>query len=183
MEGLFILLGLLLFTVSYLFVPAIFCLRGKELSKAKILTITIINGTCITLLYSFLYNDFATTIGMVAIGIPWSCVAYWLMKKKCFVKQEKYIPKYSSTPIQVEKMSLSPIGEIPKKYGNFNIYGDDIRLQTEEPKTNDCRTTKKECDTVDIILRLKTDEEFYTVVKTINEFDKEKLSSLLRFLK
>ena len=192
MEVLVILLGFLCFAVSYLFVPTIFCLCGNKLSKSTIITIVIINCVCVTLLFAFFYTYvLAAILVMILLGVPFSSFAYWLMNKKCLRIDkpivpntiEKYTPKYKSTPIKVEEMSLSPIGETPKKYGNCNVYGSDIRLQTEEPKPNVQEIANKESDTVDIILRLKTDEEFFSAVKTIYELDKEKLSSLLHIIK
>ena len=181
MEVLVILLGFLLFAVSYLFVPVIFCLCGIKLSKSTIITIVIINCVCVTLLFYLLYSYvLAAIIAMGVCGVPWSIVAYLLMKKKCLKEEanlpkieDVYIPKYTATPIQNTEMRLSPIGETPK-----NLYGLEPRLQTEEPKPNERTTTE-----VDIIVRLKTDEEFFNAVKTIYELDKEKLSSLLRIIK
>ena len=192
MKIFYYLIGLLLVAVTYLIVPIIFCLCSSKLSKSKIITIVVINCVCVTLLYYPLYGFvLIALIAMVIFGVPWSFFAYWLMNKKCLRIDkpivpntiEKYTPKYKSTPIKVEEMSLSLIGETPKKYGNCNVYGSDIRLQTEEPKPNVQEIANKESDTVDIILRLKTDEEFFSAVKTIYELDKEKLSSLLHIIK
>jgi len=53
-----------------------------------------------------------------------------------------------------------------------------------EEKTEEHREMqKKNDDLATIVVRLRTDDNFLSVVKAINEMDDEKLSSLLGFLK
>lgn len=52
-----------------------------------------------------------------------------------------------------------------------------------EEKTEEHRKMQKKNDAIaDIIVRLRSDDDFLSVVKAINELDKSKLSNLLAFL-
>lgn len=53
-----------------------------------------------------------------------------------------------------------------------------------EEKTDEHRQMQKKNDTLsDIVIRMQTDEDFLSVVEAVYKLDKEKLSSLLAFLK
>lgn len=53
-----------------------------------------------------------------------------------------------------------------------------------EEKTEEHQEMQKKNDTLsDIVIRMRTDEDFLSAVEAIYELDKEKLSSLLAFLK
>ena len=176
-----LLANLLISIIAYLLVPTIYCIRGKNLSLSKIKKIVIINGVFVGLIFLIIRIE-QGLYGTSAAVFLWSGVAYWMMKKKCLVKEDTHKPKYSATKIETIKTSLSYEGEKPKKYGNYNVSGQDLSLQTENPPQNVDKFTRKESDIRDLVLRLKTDEDFFTTVKTIYELDKEKLSNLLRFL-
>lgn len=64
-----------------------------------------------------------------------------------------------------------------------NIFGilksDLIEERTEEHR----EMQKKNNVTADIVLRMQSDDEFFTAVKTLHEMDPDKLSSLLGLLK
>jgi repressor LexA len=64
-----------------------------------------------------------------------------------------------------------------------NIFGilksDLIEERTEEHR----EMQKKNNVTADIVLRMQSDDEFFTAVKTLHEMDPSKLSSLLGLLK
>ena len=115
-------LDLLVTAVAYLFVPIIFCIRGNELSKSKIKKIVIINGICVFLIFAII-KILAEVDQTSYAWVLWSGVAYWLMEKQCVVKnarfsessEEKYIPKYTTTPVRVEEISLTNKPEEHKK--------------------------------------------------------------------
>lgn len=176
-----IFLNLLITAVAYLILPIVLCVIGKPITLSQIKKVVIVNGICVWLIFTIIRIESGID-GTSAAVLLWSSVAYWLMKKRCLKTEEKHEikhetkheQKYSVTPIQTNKMSLSNIGEVPKQYGDYNVYGSDISLKTEEKTKND--------DIADIVIRLSNDEEFLSAVMKISELDKEKLSSLLRFL-
>lgn len=169
--------SLFITAVAYLVFPIVLCIIGKPLTLSQIKKLVIVNGICVWLIFTIIRIESGID-GTSAAVLLWSYVAYWLMKKRCLKTEEKleikHEQKYSVTPIQSNKMSLSNIGEVPKQYGDYNVYGSDISLKTEEKTKND--------DIADIVIRLSNDEEFLSAVKKISELDKEKLSSLSRFL-
>lgn len=177
-----IFLNLLITAVAYLILPIVLCIIGKPITLSQIKKVVIVNGICVWLIFTIIRIESGID-GTSAAVLLWSSVAYWLMKKYCLKKEEtkqetkqetKHEQKYSVTPIQTEKMSLSNIGEVPKQYGDYNVYGSDLSLKPKEKTKND--------DIADIVVRLLNDEEFLSAVKKIGELDKEKLSSLLRLL-
>lgn len=80
MDQILTIIGDLIITVLfYLLIPVIFILRKKKYSKRKILSIIIINGLCIWLIFRIISGG----PGGAAPTYIWSSVAYLLMKKKC----------------------------------------------------------------------------------------------------
>ncbi len=179
-----ILLDLFSTIFAYLCLPTIYCLRRTQLTPSQVKKIVIVNSVCVWLIFTII--RIANGTGGIAGGFLWCYVANWLMKKYCLKTEEKhetkYEQKYSATPIHTEKMSLSNIGEVPKQYGDYNVYGSDISLKPIEKTKNDDIEKTKNDDIADIVIRLLNDEEFLSAVKKVNQLDKEKLSSLLRFL-
>lgn len=172
-----IFLSLLITAVAYLILPIVLCIIGKPLTLSQIKKLVIVNGISVWLIFAIIRIESGIDGASYAVFL-WSSVAYWLMKKRCLKTEEKHEQKheqkYSVTPIQTEKMSLSFENEEHKQYGNYNFYGSDLSLKPKENTKND--------DIADIVVRLLNDEEFLSAVKKISELDKEKLSSLLRFL-
>ncbi len=176
-----IFLSLLITAIAYLILPIVLCVIGKPLTLSQIKKLVIVNGISVWLIFAIIRIESGID-GTSAAVFLWSSVAYWLMKKRCLKTEEKHEQKhetkheqkYSVTPIQTEKMSLSFENEEHKQYGNYNFYGSDLSLKPKENTKND--------DIADIVARLLNDEEFLSAVKKISELDKEKLSSLLRFL-
>ncbi len=131
-EWLTLFLDLLFTAVAYLLVPIIFCIRRKKLVLSKIKKIVIINGLCVWLMFFVLkYHLYKVDDIRIIPVLLWSNVAFWLLKKY-LLKVEVYKPMFSEPPTQNEKMSLSPENEEPKKYGNYNVSGSDLRLETEK---------------------------------------------------
>lgn len=174
--------SLFITAVAYLVFPIVLCIIGKPITLSQIKKVVIVNGICVWLIFTIIRIESGID-GTSAAVLLWSSVAYWLMKKYCLKTEEKHETKqetkheqkYSVTPIQTDKMSLSNIGEVPKQYGDYNVYGSDLSLKPKEKAKND--------DIADIVVRLLNDKEFLSAVKKISELDKEKLSSLLQFLK
>lgn len=72
------------------------------------------------------------------------------------------------------------IDKIEKLAEYFNILKSDLI----EEKTEERIQMQKNNDAIaDIIIRMRTDNDFLSVIKLINEFDSDKLSSLSAFLK
>ncbi len=192
-----ILLDILVTLVAYLCVPVIFCLKGKELTQSKIKKIVIINGVSVWLVFAIIKASLDIEQTSAAVFL-WSFVAYQLMTKMCKATETEYKPKYRVRKIETEKMSLSFEGETNHKQGKY--CGKDLMIQNDVAINTQPSEDKKEHiieqktpnpqvaqdvltdEVIDIVLRIKTDEDFRTVVKTINTLDKEKLTSLLKIL-
>ena len=131
----------------YLLVPVIFCVRKKSFTKKQINKIVFINGAVVWFIFRILTLAINGEPSSGATVLLWSAVAYWLLKKNCLKEAED--EKESASKSNVAKvnatvknsdtsktednvqMSLSPKGETPKKYGNYNIYGADVRFNPE----------------------------------------------------
>lgn len=143
-----LLLDLVITVFFYLVAPVIFCLRKKSLTKKQIKTIVIVNGIVVWLIFQILTLELTGEASSGAAVLLWSFVAYKLLKRYCLAEDEgkeesPAEPDIAEKTTKVEnsgtsktednvQMSLSPKGEIPKKYGNYNIYGADVRFNPEK---------------------------------------------------
>lgn len=144
-----LLFNLVVTVLFYLLVPVIFCLCRKSLTKKQIRTIVIINGIVVWLIFQILTLELTGEAGTGAAVFLWSAVAYGLLRRNCLVVvEEKDKEKFpaepniavENTPVEdsktiepekIAEISLSPKGEIQKKYGNYNISGSDVRFNPE----------------------------------------------------
>lgn len=91
MEGFLIrCLDLFITAIAYLIVPTIFCICRKKLTLPKIKIVVIINGICIWLLFAIISIN-AGQNGTSGAVFLWSAIAYFLMKKFCFKKNDEQI--------------------------------------------------------------------------------------------
>ena len=161
-----LLLDLAITVFFYLLVPVIFCLRKKSLAQKQIKTIVIINGIVVWLMFQILTLELTGESSSGVAVLLWSFVAYKLLRRYCLAKdmREKASPaepyvfdknktvedSKSTEPEKIIEISLSPKGETPKKYGNYNIYGADVRFNPEnspsvqEKKYSGNKTTSTE---------------------------------------
>ena len=142
-----LLFDLVITVFFYLLVPVIFCLQQKSFTKKQIKEIVIINGAVVWFIFQIITSIInGEPSGSIAVFL-WSYVANWLLKRNCLVEgeeEEEYPAKpnineentavedsKSTEPEKNVEMSLSPKDETPKKYGNYNIYGADVKFNPE----------------------------------------------------
>ena len=78
-----LLLSLIITSAAYLFIPIILCLTCKEkFSNKQILTITIVNGAILWLIFMIIRIN-AGKDGSSGAVVLWSSIAYWLLRKNC----------------------------------------------------------------------------------------------------
>jgi len=88
--------------------------------------------------------------------------------------------KYTTFVDWLNAKTYPRIGKVEAMANYFGcVKSDLIEEKTEEHR----EMQKKNDDLATIVVRLRTDDNFLSVVKAINEMDDEKLSSLLGFLK
>jgi transcriptional regulator with XRE-family HTH domain len=86
------------------------------------------------------------------------------------------VTKWKSNKVDV------PSPDVLKKLSTY--FGMPVSELLGEEKTEEHREMQKKNDALsDIIIELRTNEEFMSIVETIYKMDKEKRSSLLAFLK
>ena len=84
---------------------------------------------------------------MFLVSIPFFVLYFWLFTRRSKKKeQSSYTPSYKgtasqpTTPVNIKRPpQLSYTDEIPKSYGNYNVSGDEIRLETQPQRIAYCR--------------------------------------------
>lgn len=90
-------------------------------------------------------------------GFPYSTVTEWINGKK--------YPRIDRIEVMADYFGI-------------------LKSDLIEEKTPEHREMQKENDIIsDVVVRMRTDKDFLSVVKALNKLDPEKLSSLLAFLK
>jgi transcriptional regulator with XRE-family HTH domain len=88
--------------------------------------------------------------------------------------------KYTTFMDWIKGVTYPRIGKVEAMANYFGVLKSDLI----EEKTEEHREMQKKNDALsDIIVELRTDKEFLSIVEAIYKMDKEKRSSLLAFLK
>jgi transcriptional regulator with XRE-family HTH domain len=88
--------------------------------------------------------------------------------------------KYTTFMDWIKGVTYPRIGKVEAMANYFGILKSDLI----EEKTQEHREMQKKNDALsDIIIEMRTDDEFMSIVEAIYKMDKEKRSSLLAFLK
>ena len=133
-------LSLVLTVFGYLLIPTILALAGKKYEAKKLKRINIINCVVVWILFRILQIALGDDPSSGAAVFLWGAVGHWILKKYC-LKDKNPTSAPAPTPItqtpQV-RVCLSDKDEVPRKYGNYNVYGSDIALKqdTEQPKVD-----------------------------------------------
>ena len=133
-----IILDLILTVFCYLLVPVIFCIRHKPMTKKQINRVIWINGAILWLLFRIISIAINGEPGTGASVFLWSWVGKKIMERVLLKDEENaHSPKMTTDNAENKEieenpqMSLSLDNEKPKKYGNWHIYGNDIRLNNQ----------------------------------------------------
>lgn len=135
----YILINLALTILAYLFIPIIICLSKKKFSLTQIKKIATVNALFVAftlMIISINNGDDSPSVG----GLIWGYVAYELMKKKCLLDDDRIKKVKNNSKERGENgttYSLSDKNEKPRKYGTYNIYGEDIMYQPSEEDNKD----------------------------------------------
>lgn len=126
-----IIFDLVVTVFFYLLVPVIFCLLKKPMTKKQINKVIIINGAILWLIFRIISIEINGEPGTGAAVFLWSWVGQKIMEKVLLKAEDN---KQDDENVKSDtNLSLSFENEKPKKeYGNWNISGDDIRLETVE---------------------------------------------------
>ena len=73
--------------IAYLLVPAILSIARKQLTKKQILTISIINGLCVCIIFMIIQIEAGVEEARPG-GILWAFIGHWLMMKCCLKTAE-----------------------------------------------------------------------------------------------
>ena len=131
-------INLLITALAYLLVPMI-CLTARKKFEAKtIKRISIINCVVVWLLFRIIQIELGNGPSSGAAVFLWGAIGYSLLKRFCLQEDDDEVG--NSNPIEAESqpvhICLSNEDEDSSyHYGNYHVYGKDIRLNATEAKT------------------------------------------------
>lgn len=131
---------------AYLLIPIILVKSDTKMKLKTIRIIAIINGLVIWILFRIITPIFAEATTDIDISVSngvksallWSFVGYGIMKKRCLksdVKKADISSTNECTP-ELPKNSLSKEEQESTSVGNYNVYGNDIKIHHIEGNTS-----------------------------------------------